>query len=418
MAGAERTPETARDVPGRAHLARLVLAEGTSVVGDWVLITAASIAVFRNTDSTVAVSVLLALVALPTILLGPIAGAMADRFDRRKLMIGADLLTAIVLVVGIALSALGLTLATVYGAVVVVNILATFHRPASEALLPAVAGDDNLGRANSMLRMSTRLAMIFGPALGSVFMSAGGFRLVLGVDAASFVVSALLVAGISVTATVESEERPQSPLRASIAAFGYARRHPRVRTVIGAIGVTMLVAQIVNAGTLALVSDALSLPSDRYGELLAAEGAGALLLALVLTWIGARLPLLPAGAAGLLLTGASTVLLGLAPGLVVALAAMVLMGMGVVGLQVAFTSYLQRETVDAFRGRVMSLVSIVASAGAILGLTATGPFVYIFGVRAAFVLAGAVICLSALPVLALLRFPAVSSAGDKVTPPA
>ncbi|MEO9254078.1 MAG: MFS transporter, partial [Tepidiformaceae bacterium] len=189
MIVAERTLDVAPEVPKRAHLARLVLAEGISVAGDWVLITAASIAVFRHTNSTVAVSILLALVALPTILLGPIAGAMADRFDRRKLMIGADLLTAAVLLIGIAMSALGFTLATVYGAVVVVNVLATFHRPASEALLPAVAGDNNLGRANSMLRTSTRLAMIFGPALGSVFMSTGGFSLVLAADAVSFLVS-------------------------------------------------------------------------------------------------------------------------------------------------------------------------------------------------------------------------------------
>src|SRR6187551_286363 len=73
MSIAERTVDVMQPVPKRAHLARLVLAEGTSVAGDWVLITAASIAVFRKTDSTVAVSLLLALVALPTILLGPIA---------------------------------------------------------------------------------------------------------------------------------------------------------------------------------------------------------------------------------------------------------------------------------------------------------------------------------------------------------
>jgi MFS family permease len=102
----------------------------------------------------------------------------------------------------------------------------------------------------------------------------------------------------------------------------------------------------------------------------------------------------------------------------VALIAMILMGMGVVGLQVAFTSYLQRETVDAFRGRVMSLVSIVASIAAILGLTATGPFVYVLGVRAAFVVAGGVICLSSIPVVALLRLPSVEGVPGSVTPPA
>jgi hypothetical protein len=100
---------------------------------------------------------------------------------------------------------------------------------------------------------------------------------------------------------------------------------------------------------------------------------GALALALAFTWLGPRLNLLPAGIAGLLVTGGSTVLLGVAPNLATGMAAMAAMGMGVVGLQVAFASYLQRETIDEYRGRV----------------------------REAFILAGAVICLSAVPVLPL-----------------
>ena len=391
-------------------LPRLVLAEGLSVAGDWVLFTAASIAVFRETGSTVAVSVLWAFVAFPTVVLGPIAGAAADRYDRRRLMIGSDILSAAVLGLCLLVVASGFTLAGVYASVLVVNVLATFHRPASEALLPSLAGGENIGRANSALRMATRLAMIGGPAVASGLTTVGGFGLVLAVDAVTFLGSSALIAGIVGARVVHDGPHVDSPFRGALAGLTYARNHGRVRTIIGAVGVTMLVAPIVNAGTLALVSDALQLPESRYGILLAAEGAGALALALLFTYLGPRIPLLPTGAAALLTTGGATVALGLSPGMAMAIASMVVMGMGVVGLQVAFASYLQRQTPDEFRGRVMGLVSMVSSVGALLGLAAAGPFVYLLGVRAAFALAGVLICLSAIPVLLLLRQPGALNA--------
>ncbi len=409
MNSVERTAHPGEPASPGGGVLRLVFAESVSVAGDWILITAASIAVFRHTDSTVAVSILLALVALPTVLLGPIAGALADRYDRRRLIVLADAMSALVLFVCMGLAAVGVTLPTVYGAVIVVNILATFHRPASEALMPSLSGTENLGRANSMLRMGTRLAMIGGPAIASVLMGAGGLRLVFAVDAFSFVSSAALVAGIANRAGVGTGSYAGSAWRSAMAGFEYARHNTKIRTVIGAIGATMLVAQVVNAGTLALVSDVLDLPASRYGVLLAAEGGGALGLALLFTYLGPRLPLIPTGAMALLITGLSIIGLGLAPGFVVAMVSMAVMGVGVVGLQVAFTSYLQRETPDSLRGRTMSLVSIVASLAALLGLTLAGPLVYLLGVRIAFVSAGLVICGSGLPVLALLRLPVAAS---------
>jgi len=327
----------------------------------------------------------------------------------------ADACSAIVLIICMAVAAAGFPLASVYSAVIVVNILATFHRPASEALMPSLAGSVNLGRANSMLRMGTRIAMIVGPAIAGALMGAGGLRLVFAADALSFVGSAVLVAGIARTAGAGVRSHADSAWTSALAGFDYARHSTKVRTVIFAIGATMLVAQVVNAGTLALVSDVLDLPSSRYGALLAAEGGGALVLAVLFTYLGPRLPLIPTGGAALLITGVSIVGLGLAPGIVVAMASMAVMGMGVIGLQVAFTSYLQRETPDALLGRTMSLVSVVASIAALLGLTAAGPMVYLLGVRTAFVAAGLVICASGIPVLALLRLPVTapeSTSGD------
>jgi len=382
-------------------LANLIAAEGVSVAGDWVLNTAASIAVFRETSSTAAVSLLLALAALPTLALAPLAGAIADRSDRRHVMAWADAISAIVLLLCVGAAMLGFGLASEFAAVFVVAGLATFHRPASEALLPSLAGERDLGRVNSTLRLASRLAIIIGPAIASGLMTIGGFSLVLVVDAASFVVSASLIAAIPAVRLATSATG-HSAFRAAAAGLSYARRTPHVRTIVLAIGITMLVAPIVNAGTLTLVSETLHLPESRYGVLLSAEGGGALALALLFMYLGPRLKLLPVGAAALITTGAATILLGAAPGMLVALLAMAIMGMGVVGLQICFASYLQKETEDEMRGRVMSLVSMVASSAGLIGFALAGPAVYAVGVREAFAAAGIVICLSAVPVLRMV----------------
>ena len=195
--GTEVAAAASRPSGFRAPLPRLILAEGVSVAGDWLLFAAASIAVFARTDSTIAVSVLWAFVALPTVVLGPLAGAIADRHSRRAVMVTADLTSALVLLACVPIELAGYRMAAVYSSVFVVNVLATFHRPASEALLPDLASEANIGRANSGLRMATRLAMIIGPVAASVLTTSGSFLLVLCVDSASFATSALLLATIS-----------------------------------------------------------------------------------------------------------------------------------------------------------------------------------------------------------------------------
>lgn len=397
----EGRPVTARSFIRNAGLWRVIAAEGVSVAGDWVLITAASIQVYRETSSTVAVSALLALAAAPTILLGPIGGAIADRHDRARLMVLADSLIAAVLLAGTLVADGTLSLAAAYVAVLAAAASAAFHRPASEALMPTLAGPGQVGRANSVLRLATRIAMIAGPALAGFLMSGNGFGVVLAFDAGTFLVSAGLMVTMSGLGPPAAAEANESALGAAAAGWRYARQRRDISIVIGAVGVTMVMGAIISAGTLAFVSQELHLPESRYGALLAVEGAGAVALAIAFVFLGPRLSLLPTGAAALVATGAACAALGLAPDLGTALAVMAVMGMGEVGLQVAFSSYLQQAADDAFRGRVMSLIAMVASLGRLAGLALAGPAVDLAGVPAAFAVAGVIIMLSAVPVAGL-----------------
>ena len=394
-------------------ITRLIVAAGISWSGDWALITAASVEVFRETNSTAAVSLLLACAAVPAVLLAPVAGAVADRRDRRKVMFAADLTSAAVCLAALAAVGTGAEVAMLYAVVLALGVLSTFHRPASDALLPSLALPSQLSRANSGLRLAQRLGFIGGPAAGAWLIDRGGLEVVLVVDCGSFLVSSSIIAAIPSVRRSVTDVR-ESTLRAAAAGYRYARGNGRIRTVIVSVGVTMLVAPIVNAGTVTFVSEELHETESWYGWLLAAQGAGAITLAVVLIGLGARTRLLFTGFIALAVTGSAVLLLAVAQNVGVALVAMAAMGMGVVGLQVALASYLQGQSEDAYRGRVMGLVGTVAATGNVVGLALTPVAVHVLGTRPAFAIAGVVIMASALPILGLMRLRDGSSGGERV----
>jgi len=385
----------------RQGLVLLILAQAISVTGDMVLLTAASIAVFRATESATSVSLLLGLAAIPTVLLGPLGGTFADWFPRRRILVGADLLAALACFAAFGLAATASTATTAFVAVAAVASLGAFYRPAAQALLPALASREQLGRANSALRLATSLASIVGPALAAFMIARGVHDFVLVADAASFLVSAGLVLMIvRLPGQVASGGR-RNPLPDAWAGLQYVRSHGRIRTITTAIGVVMLVGTLVNTGTLPLVSRSLQLPESRYGALLAIEGAGAMALAVLFVIVGPGRRLLVTGAFALIGTGATTLLLGSARNFELAAGALLLQGASVVALQVAFSSYLQREAEDAFRGRVMALVGMVASLAQLAGYAVAGPLIEWLGPRSALAISGLAVCAVSVPVVSI-----------------
>jgi MFS family permease len=384
----------------RQGLVLLILAQAISVTGDMVLLTAASIAVFRATESATSVSLLLGLAAIPTVLLGPLGGTFADWFPRRRILVGADLLAALACFAAFGLAATASTATTAFVAVAAVASLGAFYRPAAQALLPALASQEQLGRANSALRLATSLASIVGPALAAFMIARGGLDFVLVADAASFLVSAGLVLMIVRLPGQVAGGGRRNPLPDAWAGLQYVRSHGRIRTITTAVGVVMLVGTLVNTGTLPLVSRSLQLPESRYGALLAIEGAGAMALAVLFVIIGPGRRLLVTGAFALIGTGATTLLLGSARNFELAAGALLLQGASVVALQVAFSSYLQREAEDAFR-RVMALVGMVASLAQLAGYAVAGPLIEWLGPRSALAIAGLAVCAVSVPVVSI-----------------
>jgi MFS family permease len=180
----------------RPKFRSLWLAQVISLTGDWFNTIASVIIVNRYSASGLAVGSLFIARALPPFLLGPIAGVVADRFDRRRVLILSDILRA-----GIVLCFLLVDrperLWLLYVLTVLQFSVSTFFEPARAALVPALVQNDELLKANTLSSVTWSAMLTLGGAIGGLTASLFGVRVSLVVDASSFLASAILVLSIS-----------------------------------------------------------------------------------------------------------------------------------------------------------------------------------------------------------------------------
>jgi len=177
---------------GRGDIRRLAAASAISGAGDWAASTALALAVYAKTGSAVWLSMSFLLTRIPSALVAPLSGIMADRLDRRRIMVTCDLLGAVAYA-GMAVTSAPLPL------IVLGSLAALLHAPfgpASRAAVPNLAGTADLSWANGTLSAASNVGQLAGPALGGVLYAAVGAGPAFWANAASFVASAGCIAVI------------------------------------------------------------------------------------------------------------------------------------------------------------------------------------------------------------------------------
>ncbi|MFE2431990.1 MFS transporter, partial [Streptomyces sp. NPDC059373] len=212
-----------------------------SGIGDWLLLMAAPYFVLRLTGSTLATGLSLAAGTVPALLIGPIAGALADRWDRRRTMIATDLARMAAVSVMLLVHHPG-QVGLIYIALVVESCFSQLFGPAAGALIPAVVGrGPQLAAANSLGALVTGLVRLVGGPLGGALYALFGFATVVCLDAVSYAASAVLVTLLRYRpdpigeAASASSRRPVHRLLGEIrAGLGHVRHSPGLRALFGA----------------------------------------------------------------------------------------------------------------------------------------------------------------------------------------
>jgi MFS family permease len=334
----------------RAYLSSLI-----SLGGDWFLLVALFGLVLDITGSPIAVAFLLAAQDLTYFFVSPVMGILADRLDRKHLMVTADIGRA-VLCVGFLFTQTESTWWIVYPLLAAMACFSAAFEPASAAALPNLVDGEDLATANALGGSLWGTMLTVGAALGGVTTAVLGRDAAIAIDAVSFVGSALLLIRIRRSfQEVRVQETPARLREAARQTVQYARRDHRVLALLAvkfgwglAGGVLVLVPFLArgkfHAGEMGI------------GLLLAARGVGALIGPFVgraaLGEKDRRLFLTIGLALGVFGTGYA--LLGLAPGLLLALPAITLAHTGG-GAQWMLSSYgLQKIVPDHILGRIFA----------------------------------------------------------------
>ncbi|MGH2576409.1 MAG: MFS transporter [Actinomycetota bacterium] len=370
---------------------RLYVASLISLGGDWFLLVALFGLVLHFTDSAIAVALVLAVEDLMYFLLSPVAGVLADRIDRRRLMVGADLVRA-VLCLGFLLIR---TDSLVWLAFVLLAVMASFSaafEPASMAALPNLVEEEDLATANALSGSLWGTMLAVGAALGGVVAAVFGRDTAFIVDAVSFLASAWLIWRIRRPfAEQRAAEDHAGVGEATVETIQYARRDHRVLALLAvkfgwgiAGGVLVLIPLLAHreyhAGDVGI------------GLLMASRGVGALIGPFV-----GRSALGPqdrrifgAIALALAVFGLGYTLLGLVPGLLLAMPTVALAHVGG-GAQWTLSSYgLQRIVPDRIRGRIFAFDGMLVTLTFGLSSLLTGWLAESFGPRVTAVGMGAV----------------------------
>jgi len=166
-------------------------AQLVSTIGTALTDLAAGILVFQVTGSAASVALMFVATSVPTLVVGLIAGVFVDRYNRRKIMVAADLLrAAIVISIPFVVGPDGKNLPYLYIAVALVSTISQFFNPANDAVLPEVATDEELAAANSWIMISSFGSTSIGFALSGLLATAASIEWAFRLDAVTFLFSA------------------------------------------------------------------------------------------------------------------------------------------------------------------------------------------------------------------------------------
>jgi MFS family permease len=386
-------------VLGNPGLRGLQLAWGGWVTVDWAYTVAISVFAFsRNGAAGVGLVTLIRL--LPAAATAPFTAGLGDRFPRRLLLAGEELIIGLILAMTAIVTIVRGPDLLVYALAVALAIVSAPFRALQGALLPTLAQTpDELTASNLVGSTVEAAATLIGPALAGVLLGLASATAVFWVTAVISLAAAVSVLGIPRAAAVRWRGRRRKFLEEIVAGFTTLARERDVRLLVSLFVAQPFVRGALNVLIVVLAIDGLRLGNPGVGWLFAALGVGGLVGAIVAVRLVGQRRMASWFAVGLTLWGLPLLILALQPPLPVALALLATVGVGNLIEDVAGFSILQRIAPDRTMARILGVFEALIRVTAGLGAVVTGFLVVAVGPRPSFLLAGAL-----LPVLVAIAW--------------
>ena len=361
----------------------LLLGQLFSLIGNGALKFALSMYVLEETGSAAVFGTLLAVSMVPTILLTPFGGVLADRANRRSIMVGLDLTSGAAVLAAYAAFSAGRGLAVTAALLIVLAGLGAFESPTVQACVPPMLSGDNVLRGNAAVNQAAAVTGLAVPFLGSLLYAAFGIRPVLAGTAVCFLLTAALECFIRLPAPPPAPRQGVGAiLREDLlgsARFLARERREVLDLLLYAALVSFFIAGVAVVGLPYLVRSELGLSAQVYGVVESAMGLAAILGGVSVGLLPNVLPmrrlnrLVTAVGACMVLAGCGLVLPLGALGRCALLAAFFCAGQaGVSVFSIFAVSAIQQRTPEQMTGKVMACVSTISLCAQPLGQLAYG----------------------------------------------
>ena len=375
--------------------------QSISLIGTWMQMTAQAWLVLSLTHSSTALGVVIALQTLPVLLLGPYGGVIADRVNKRRLMVALQS--------AMGVQALILGVLTVTGAVQVweIGVLAAllglnnaFENPARQSFMLELVGPEHLRNAVTLNSVLVNVARTIGPAVAGILIATVGDGICFLANAGSFVavvVSLMIMNTEALSPTVPAPRAPRQ-LREGLR---YIRSTPQLAVPLVMMAVAGCLTYEFQVTLPVMASRGLNVGAAGFGFMTASMGVGAVIGGLLVAArgkTGLRPLVLAASGFAVALTVAT-----IAPNLPVALVALAFAGAASISFMSTGNSTLQLNSEPEMRGRVMSLWFVAFQGSTPIGGPIVGWIMAVIGPRAGLGLGAITIALVALGGLSAMR---------------
>ena len=386
---------------------RWAIADGVSVMGTSVSTIVLPIVVYQTTGSSAATGGLFALRVIPYILFGAVAGPVADRWNRRRLIVGGHIIEGVLgATIPIAALAGVLTVAQVYAVGLLSATAFVFSDAAVFGAVPAMVGTDRLASANGFLGSMVSAAEIAGPAVGGVLASTVGPTNAVWFDSATFFFAAAVQG--TIRASFRVGPPPQGPLQIR-SQIGKALRFVRGNRSVATLLLTGFGNSLGFGAVLGLLVpyavEVLGLPEKdlRLGLLFSAGGVGALMSGLLFSRIFSPIRVKRITPVAIAVSTMIVVGLVLSTSWIPALILLVLFGWSVGTTVTTGITYRQLAAPDELRSSVNVFGRMISWGGQPFGAGIGAAISWALSVRAAYVFAAVSLAVSAFAAWVFLR---------------
>ena len=399
-----RTGATYRSALRKRDFRLLAIALTQSAMGDWAANVAFVVYVYDHTHSAAWVSAATLGRMLPKFVVSPYAGVIAERFERIRLMITSDLVRLVLWTVLAVVAAGDGPAWAVIALGACLAVAGSVYDPATSAMTPQLLGEEDLAAGNALTELINNIAIIAGPAVGAIVLALGDPANVFAINAATFVVSALLLSRIGARSTPTDVTSDGGPFKQMTVGLKAIVTSPTALLLTSFPIVTTMLYGVDSVLFIFLSKEKLGTGSNGYGYLLVALGVGGVIAAAFVNRLAALPRLSLVLSVGMIAYAAPTALLLVVQAPTAAFAIEVVRGIATLIVDVLAMTALQRSLAPDMISRVFGVFWAVIIGGLALGAFVTPFLLNYAGLDATLLLDAFVV-----PGLVILVFPRLAS---------